>query len=91
MFAAQVARIPDEIAVTFCGPPRGPIGELDQASNRLARQLVAAAARARDATSHCCCRVPAQAVVAIMAVVKTGAAYLPMDPDGPDTRIHFMR
>ena len=56
MFTAQVARIPDEIAVT-CGAATWSYRELDQASNRLARQLVARGA-GPDATSHCCCRVP---------------------------------
>ena len=56
MFTAQVARIPDEIAVT-CGAATWSYRELDRASNRLARQLVARGA-SRDTTSHCCCRVP---------------------------------
>ena len=32
----------------------------------------------------------AQAVVAILAVLKTGAAYLPIDPSVPTARIKFM-
>ena len=32
----------------------------------------------------------AEAIVAILAVLKTGAAYLPIDPAHPDARIGFM-
>ena len=32
----------------------------------------------------------AEAVVAILAVLKTGAAYVPMDPAHPDARIGFV-
>ncbi len=37
-----------------------------------------------------CCRRSAQAVIAILAVLKTGAAYLPIDPAVPAARLQFM-
>ncbi|MCB0941189.1 MAG: amino acid adenylation domain-containing protein, partial [Mycobacterium sp.] len=88
VFAAQVARNPDAAAVTFEGRTMS-YRELDEASNRLAHQLVDRGARAGEFVALLLPR-SAQAIVAMLAVVKTGAAYLAMDPAVPDTRLEFM-
>lgn len=31
-----------------------------------------------------------EAIIAILAILKTGASYLPIDPSVPDTRLEFM-
>ena len=46
--------------------------------------------RARDNVWRCCFRDSAEAIVAILAVLKTGAAYLPIDPALPAARMEFM-
>ena len=46
--------------------------------------------RARVSVWRCCLPVRAEAIVAILAVLKTGAAYLPIDPALPAARIGFM-
>ncbi len=54
-------------------------GELDEASNRLARFLVGLGAGPGQRVALVFGRC-AQAVTAILAVLKTGAAYVPIDP-----------
>ncbi|WP_308214610.1 non-ribosomal peptide synthetase [[Mycobacterium] manitobense] len=88
MFAAQVARTPDAVAVTFEGRSLT-YRELDEAANRLAHLLTGHGARSGEYVALLLER-SADAVVAILAVLKTGAAYLPIDPALPSARIGFM-
>ena len=87
-FSAQVEQSPDAAAVT-CGDDTLTYRQLDQASNRLAHLLVGHGARPGQCVALFVPR-SAEAVVAMMAILKTGAAYLPMDPAHPDSRIEFM-
>ncbi|HET9876048.1 MAG TPA: amino acid adenylation domain-containing protein, partial [Mycobacterium sp.] len=87
-FAAQVARVPDAVAVTFEGLSLT-YRELDEATNRLARLLAGAGAGPGRRVAVLLPR-SAQAIVAILAVVKTGAAYLPIDPVMPVSRTEFV-
>ncbi|MDM4142335.1 non-ribosomal peptide synthetase, partial [Mycobacterium sp. FLAC0960] len=88
LFAAQVIRAPDTIAVTFEGRAMT-YRALDEASNRLAHLLVGHGI----GPGHCVALLfprSAEAIVAILATLKAGAAYLPIDPALPESRIHFM-
>ncbi|KUI46995.1 non-ribosomal peptide synthetase [Mycobacterium sp. GA-1199] len=87
-FAAQVARTPEALAVTFEGRSLR-YRELEEAANRLAHLLRNRGVRPGDCVALLICR-SIDAVVAISAVLKTGAAYLPMDPGLPPNRIGFM-
>ncbi|MGD1257808.1 amino acid adenylation domain-containing protein, partial [Mycobacterium seoulense] len=87
-FAAQVARTPHGPALG-CGKRSWTYRELDEASNRLAHQLISAGAGPGQAVALMFSR-SAEAIVAILAVLKTGAAYLPVDPAHPAARIGFM-
>ncbi|WP_235169537.1 amino acid adenylation domain-containing protein [Rhodococcus erythropolis] len=64
-------------------------GELDILSNRIARVLVSQGLGTED---YVAVGVPRSltSVVAILAVAKTGAAFVPIDPDYPDERINHM-
>ena len=63
--------------------------ELDEASNRLAHLLTGCGAGPGRCVALLFSRC-AEAVVAMLAVLKTGAAYLPIDPALPAARIGFM-
>ncbi|MBO0675928.1 amino acid adenylation domain-containing protein [Mycolicibacterium sp. S2-37] len=87
-FAEQVLRAPDATAIT-CGERSWTYRELDEASNRFAHLLVDRGVRAGDRVAVLLPRT-AEAVVAVLAVVKTGAAYVPIDPAVPTTRMDFV-
>ncbi|GKU48010.1 non-ribosomal peptide synthetase [Mycobacterium montefiorense] len=88
LFAAQVARAPEAVAVN-CGDRSWTYRELDEAVNRLAHLLSdrGAGPGERVAVLH---NRSAEAIVSLLAVLKTGAAYLPMDPAHPTARMEFM-
>src|SRR5882757_9584170 len=88
LFAAQVARTPESVALV-CGARSLTYPELDEVSNRLAHLLVSRGAGPGQAVALMLPR-SAEAVVAILAVLKSGAAYLPVDPALPSARIEFM-
>ncbi|MGD1204787.1 amino acid adenylation domain-containing protein [Mycobacterium seoulense] len=88
LFSAQVERNPEAVAVTFEGRSMT-YGELDDASNRLAHLLVGYGAGPGTSVALLFSR-SAEAIAAILAVLKTGAAYLPIDPAVPATRMEFM-
>ncbi|WP_142281436.1 non-ribosomal peptide synthetase, partial [Mycobacterium palustre] len=88
LFAEQVQRVPDAAAVTFEGRSMS-YRELDEAANRLARSLLDRGAGPGRRVALLLPR-SAEAIVAILAVVKTGAAYVPIDPAVPETRMRFV-
>jgi amino acid adenylation domain-containing protein/thioester reductase-like protein/non-ribosomal peptide synthase protein (TIGR01720 family) len=88
VFGEQVARTPQATALTYTGHSMT-YRELDEASNRLAHLLIGHGAGPGACVALLVPRSD-DAVIAILAVLKTGAAYLPIDPALPDTRIEFM-
>ena len=88
LFAAQVARTPEAVAVSFEGRSMT-YRELDEAANRLAHLLAAHGVGPGQCVALLLER-SAEAIVAMLAVLKAGAAYLPIDPGLPAARIGFM-
>ncbi|MCW0212720.1 MAG: amino acid adenylation domain-containing protein, partial [Pseudonocardia sp.] len=95
-FEAAAARTPGAEALV-CGSGPGAVrltyAELDAAANRLARVLLAeGVGSGRAGGDVVAIAVPrsAEMVVAVHAVLKTGAAYLPLDLDHPTERLRHM-
>ena len=88
LFAEHVARAPEAVALSFDGRSMT-YRELDEASNRLAHLLTGYGAGPGACVALLFPRC-AEAIIAILAVLKTGAAYLPIDPAVPAARIGFM-
>src|SRR6185437_11979653 len=88
LFGEQAARTPDATAV-ICGTERLSYAELDAASSRLARFLRERGAGPGRLVGLMLDR-SAALIVTVLAVIKAGAAYLPIDPAYPTARIDFM-
>ncbi|OLF04417.1 hypothetical protein BLA60_40950 [Actinophytocola xinjiangensis] len=84
LVAAQVARTPNAIAVED-GDTRLTYAELDAAATDLAGELRALGA-GPDVLIGLVLPRSADAVTAILAVLRTGAAYVPVDPLYPEVR-----
>jgi len=87
-FEAQVDRTPEAVAAVFADAALSYRG-LDAAANRLARHLAALGVRPEDRVGVSMER-SLDLVVALFAVVKAGAAYVPLDPSYPAQRLAFM-
>ena len=88
LFAAQVGRSPDAVAVAF-GDVELSYRELDERAARLAAHLAGLGAGPERVVAVAMPRSELL-VVALLAVLKAGAAYLPVDLEYPAERIAFM-
>ncbi|MGQ4491199.1 amino acid adenylation domain-containing protein, partial [Streptomyces sp. SAS_281] len=88
LFEERVRATPDAPAVVFEDTVLS-YGELNRRANRLAHALIARGVGPEQVVAL---RLPrsAELVAAVLAVLKTGAAYLPVDPDYPAARIAYM-
>lgn len=64
--------------------------ELNARANQLARHLIALGIQADDRIGVCMPR-SLELMVALLAVTKAGAAYVPMDPNYPAARLQFLQ
>ncbi|MFK0026661.1 amino acid adenylation domain-containing protein, partial [Streptomyces sp. NPDC090798] len=88
LFEQQTARTPDAFAVAGGGTELT-YAELNARANRLARHLVGHGAGPERLIAVAVPR-SVDLVVALLAVLKTGAGYVPIDPEYPGDRIAHM-
>jgi amino acid adenylation domain-containing protein len=85
LFEAQVDRTPEAIAIRF-GADELTYAEVNAAANRLAGRLRSRAVGHESVVALCLPREPAL-IIAVLGVLKAGAAYLPLDPEHPADRL----
>ncbi|MBX3335152.1 MAG: amino acid adenylation domain-containing protein, partial [Nitrospira sp.] len=88
LFEAQVKRTPDAVAISM-GPKLLQYSQLNARANQLARYLQTLGAKP-GATVGIALDRSLEMIVALLAVMKTGAAYVPLDPEFPRDRLRFM-
>ena len=62
---------------------------MDKRSNRLAHYIIRKGIKARDLVGVALNRSP-EILIALLAIMKAGAAYIPLDPEFPADRIAFI-
>ncbi|WP_449301162.1 amino acid adenylation domain-containing protein [Pseudomonas citri] len=88
LFEAQVMASPDAVAVVF-DEQHLSYAQLNQRANRIAHRLLALGIRPDDRVAVCVDR-SVEMVVALLGILKSGAAYVPLDPDYPAERLAYM-
>ncbi|MDB9432747.1 amino acid adenylation domain-containing protein, partial [Microcystis aeruginosa] len=88
LFESQVERTPDAIAVVF-EEQSLTYGELNGRANQLAHYLQKSGVKPDELVGICLER-SLDMIVGLLAILKVGGAYVPIDPDYPQERISFM-
>ncbi|BCL39534.1 amino acid adenylation domain-containing protein [Nostoc sp. MS1] len=88
LFAAQVERTPDAIAVVFAGQ-KLTYRELDAQANQLAQYLQSLGVKAEVMVGLCVERC-LEMMVGLLAILKAGGVYVPIDPAYPQERIAYI-
>jgi natural product biosynthesis luciferase-like monooxygenase protein len=88
LFQQQAARTPNSTAVVWEGQELT-YTELNQRANQVANYLMGEGVGPEMVVGLCMERSAAM-VVAILGILKSGAAYLPIDPSHPDERIRYL-
>jgi amino acid adenylation domain-containing protein len=88
LFEVQAARQPDAVALQFEDRQLS-YAQLNARANRLAHRLLALGVRPDDRVAICAER-SIEMVVGLLAILKSGAAYVPLDPAYPADRLAYM-
>lgn len=88
LIAESAAKHPDKTALSFHHTSLT-YTELDNTANRLAHELIKKGVKTGDIIGLALDR-SAELIISLLAILKTGAAYVPLDPEYPKDRIEFM-
>jgi amino acid adenylation domain-containing protein len=88
LFVEHAKRDPEAVAIEH-GDTQLRYGDLDARSTRLARALMESGVRPGALVGLCLGR-SIEMVVGMLAALRIGAAYVPLDPEDPDERLSFM-
>lgn len=88
LFDRTVAAMPDAVAI-IDGNSEASFQTVHALSNAVAQRLIELGVRRGDRVVLCMERSAAQ-MVGLLAVLKTGAAYVPLDPAQPPARLHAL-
>ena len=94
LFEAQVARTPNHVAIVY-QHQHLTYQALNKASNQVARKIQQHYHRCHlkiepDTLIALCLDRSPELLIGILAILKTGAAYVPIDPSNPPDRLRFM-
>jgi amino acid adenylation domain-containing protein len=88
-FRKQVELSPDAVAVVF-NDEQVTYYELNRRANRLAQILLSRSVAGPDKVVAICLERSIEMVVAVLGVLKSGSAYLPLEPSYPQQRISYI-
>ena len=86
-FNKSVEQYPEKVAVR-CNEQTLSYKQLDERSNQIAHYLINAGVGAGNKVAMLLYRTP-DMIAAIIGIMKSGAAYVPVDPDYPQERIQY--
>ena len=87
LFEAQAAKTPESIAIIF-GEKQLTYRQLNQRANQFAHFLVTKGVKPESLIPVCVER-SVEMIVCVLGILKTGSAYVPIDPAYPQDRISF--
>jgi amino acid adenylation domain-containing protein len=91
LVAEHARKTPDALAIVGPDGKRFTYRELDQRADEIARELRASVTDgSKDMIVGVCIERSAEVIIAELAVLKAGAAYLPLDPAYPAERLAFI-
>ena len=88
LFEIQAEKTPDRTALVF-GETSLTYAELNRQAQQLANRLVARGAEPESVVGLCLERSE-KVVIGVLGILKSGAAYLPLEPTFPDERLAYM-